>query len=244
VDAGTLTTLLTSIAGIDSNKVTNLFAASGGRDEETLDHAKKRAPLALKSRCRAVTREDFEYLARQASSVKRAFAIPLAHPGFPGVKVPGAVTVVVVPDSDDPNPLPTDGMLRTVCAYLNLRRLLTTELFVVPPLYQLVFVHAEIVAKNSADLAEVKTAVEKALLNYFHPLRGGEDGQGWPFGGTIFFSRVYQQILKVPGVERVEKVIITLDKQPYPECQDIPIQPGSLVYSTENEVLVNYALNQ
>ena len=239
--ASTLTTMVTSIVGIDAANVTNLFPAAGGQDEETIDDAKLRAPLALKSRDRAVTNDDFEYLATQAGDVKRAFAMPLAHPSFPGVQVPGAVTVIVVPDSDDPNPTPSNGLLRTVCAYLNVRRLLTTELFVVPPTYQLVKIHAELIASNSADLAEVTNAVQTALLNYFHPLRGGDDGQGWPFGGTIFFSRIYQQILQIPGVDRVEKVLIKLDKQDFPACTDVPIKPAALVYSTEHEVLVNYA---
>jgi hypothetical protein len=151
------------------------------------------------------------------------------------------VTVIVVPDSPDPNPMPSSGMLRTVCAYLNLRRLLTTELFVVPPAYQQVSVHAEVVATDTADLATVKTNVEAALLNYFHPLTGGDNGQGWPFGGTIYFSRVYQQILQIDGVDRVENVLITLDKTQYPACQDVPIKPAALTYSTGNDVVVNYS---
>ena len=243
VKAGTLTTMVTSITGIDSSKVTNLFAAYGGSNEETLDAAKLRAPMALRSRDRAVTNSDFEYLAKQAGNVARAFAMPLVHPSFPGTTVPGVVTVIVVPNAadDDPNPLPSDGTLRTVCAYLNVRRLLTTELYVIPPIYQLVKVHAEIVAENSADLAEVTNAVQAALLKYFHPLHGGDDGQGWPFGGTIFFSRVYQQILEVSGVDRIEKVLITLDKTQFPACQDVAIKSAALVYSKEHEVLVTYS---
>jgi len=241
VPAGSLVTLVTSIPGIDSAKVTNLFPATGGRDEETLDEAKLRAPRALKRRDRAVTSDDFVYLATQAGNVKRAFALPLAHPGFPGVQVPGAVTVIVVPDSDEVKSLPSAGLLRTVCAYLNQRRLLTTELFVVPPTYQQVKVHVEAIANNSADLSEINNAIRAALLQYFHPLRGGDDGQGWRFGGTIFFSRVYQRVLQIPGVDRVEKVLITLDSQQFPACQDVPIQPAALVYSTEHEVVVNYA---
>jgi hypothetical protein len=243
VKAGTLATMVTSITGIDSSKVTNLFAAYGGSDEETLPAAKLRAPMALRSRDRAVTKPDFEYLAKQAGNVARAFAMPLVHPSFPGTTVPGVVTVIVVPNGadDDPSPLPSDGTLRTVCAYLNLRRLLTTELYVIPPTYQLVKVHAEIVAENSADLAEVTNAVQAALLKYFHPLHGGDDGQGWPFGGTIFFSRVYQQILEVSGVDRIEKVLITLDKTQFPACQDVPIKAAALLYSKEHEVLVTYS---
>ncbi len=244
VPAGALANLLISITGLDASKVGNLFPAFSGQDEETLDHAKLRAPLALKSRCRAVTKEDFEYLAKQSGGVARAFAMSLAHPNFPGVRVPGVVTIIIVPESDDLNPVPSGGMLRTVCAYLNLRRLLTTELFVVPPTYQLVNVHAELIAQNSADLAEVKTGVETALLNYFHPLRGGDDGNGWPFGGTIYFSRAYQQVLQVAGVARVEKVVITLDGQPYLECLDVPVKPAALVYSTSNDVIVNYSFDQ
>ena len=178
VIAGTIKTLLTSVLGLDENGITNLRAAFGGRDEETLDEAKKRAPQSLKNKCRAVTRDDFESLAMQAANIKRAKALPLTHPGFPGVKVPGVVTVIVVPDSDDPRPTPSQGTLRTVCEYLNLRRLLTTELFVVKPTYQEVSLRVDVIARNDADLGEVKQQIEQVLLNYFHPLKGGEDGQG------------------------------------------------------------------
>ncbi|MBN9615563.1 MAG: putative baseplate assembly protein [Acidobacteriales bacterium 59-55] len=243
VAANALTTLVNSITGIDSSKITNLFAAYAGGDEETLDDAKLRAPMALRSRDRAVTKSDFEYLAEQAANVARAFAMPLSHPSFPGIQVPGVVSVIVVPDSDDLKPLPSDGMLRTVCAYLNLRRLLTTEVYVIPPTYQLVKIHAELVALNTADLAEVTNAVQAALNNYFHPLHGGDDGTGWPFGGTIYFSRVYQQINDLPGVDRIEQVLITLDKTQYPVCQDVSIKPAALLYSTGHEVVVSYSFS-
>ena len=84
VAAGAIKTLTTSIDGIDANAVANLLAADSGRDEETLDEAKKRAPHAIRSRYRAVTAEDFELLAMEASSIKRAKALPLYHPDFPG----------------------------------------------------------------------------------------------------------------------------------------------------------------
>ena len=244
VAAASIKTLLTSVTGVDDAKVGNLLAATSGRDEETLDEAKKRAPLTIKSKCRAVTNEDFETLAMQAANVKRAKSLPLYHPSFPGVRVPGAVTVIVVPDSGEPNPTPSEGTIRTVCAYLNQRRLLTTEVYVVPPTYKQVRIKADVIAKNNADIAEVKEKIEQALLDYFHPLKGGEDKQGWPFGGNIFFSRVYQQVFSVTGVERVESVIIELDGEEAPECRDVPIDDGILVYSTEHEVTVNYSFEE
>src|SRR6266571_1676534 len=242
VGAGQIKTLLVSVDGIDDGKVSNLLAAVGGRDEETLREAQLRVPRAVRSRCRAVTAEDFEVLATQAGNVKRAKALPLTHPSFPGVEVPGVVTVIVVPDSEDPKPTPSEGMLRNVCAYLNQARVLTTELYVMPPTYQQVHVRAQVVAEDNADLADVKTTIEQTLLGYFHPLKGGEDGSGWPFGGAIYFSRVFGHIA-VPGVQRVEQVVISVDGREAAPCTDVPICDGVLVYSTDHNITVSYSLD-
>ncbi len=243
VSPGIIKTLMTSIVGIDESKVKNLTAAVAGRDEETLADAKLRVPQSIRSRGRAVTAEDFEQLAIESANIKRAKALPLFHPDFPGVQVPGVVTVIVVPDGTAPNPLPSEGTIRSVCAYLNKVRLLTTELYVVPPTYQKVHVSAEIIADDNADLAAVKVAVEAALLEYFHPLRGGEDGLGWPFGGDIFYSKVYGRV-SVPGVERIERLTIELDGDEVPECTNVSIGSGVLVYSTDHDVSVTYSFDE
>src|SRR6266545_3675900 len=181
-------------------------------------------------------------VANPSANVVRARALPLHHPEFPGVQVPGVITVVVVPDSDAPNPMPSEGTLRTVCAYLDQRRLLTSEVYVVPPDYQRVRVTVEVTAQGSADLAAVHGAVERALLDYFHPLSGGEDGHGWPFGGPILYSRVVQRVLAVPGVDSIRRLVIAIDGEEGPECRDLQIRDGALVYSTEHEVSVGYAV--
>jgi len=240
VPAKAIKTLTTSIPGIDDNNVANLLAAHGGRDEETLDEAKKRAPRSIKSRCRAVTAEDFEQLAMEAATIKRAKALPLFHPDFPGVRFPGAVTVIVVPDSDDPTPLPSEGTLRTVCAYLDQRRLLTTELYVIKPTYQRIEVEADIVVSDNADLADVKKSVEQTIKDYFHPLKGGEDGLGWPFGGTIFYSRVSQRIFTVTGVESIKTLKMFLDGVETQFCGDVTINKSGLLFSTDPQIQVHY----
>ena len=237
-------TLTTSVSGIDDSQVFNLLAAHGGREEETLDEAKQRAPRLIKSRCRAVTAEDFEQLAMEAATIKRAKALPLYHPDFPGVKVPGVVTVIVVPDAEGPSPTPSEGMLRTVCAYLDQRRLLTTELYVIRPSYQRVEIRAEVIVNDNADLAEVKKGVEQRLKDYFHPLKGGEDGHGWPFGGTIYFSRVNQRIFTVVGVESIRQMVIVLDGEEVPECTDVTINNAALLYSTDPQIQVRYSFEE
>jgi predicted phage baseplate assembly protein len=235
-------TLVTPVAGIDPAAVSNLQAAHSGRDEETLDEAKKRAPSSIRSRDRAVTSGDFEYLASQAASIKRAKALAGFHPEFPRLKLPGVVSVIVVPDADpaDPGPMPSDATLRSVCEFLDERRLVTTELFVLKPEYQTVEVRAEIVALDSADSAQVHQNIVASLVDYFHPLRGGDSGQGWPFGGTIHYSRVYQRVFAVAGVATIAKLALVLDGEPQKECTDVPIAPHGLLRSGEHSISVRY----
>ena len=242
VPAGAISTLITAVPGIDPAAVSNLQAAHSGRDEETLDEAKKRAPGSLRSRDRAVTAEDFEYLATQAADVKRAKALPGYHPDFPHQRLPGLVSVIVVPDADprEPMPVPADGTLRSVCRFLDERRLITTEVLVLKPHYQKVEVRGDVVVLDSADAAQVHEEVVASLIEYFHPLRGGENGQGWPFGGTIHYSRVYQRVFAIPGVASIARLVIVLDDEEQRECADVPIARHGLLYSTDHAVSVGY----
>lgn len=240
VPAGAIDTLPAQVPGVDINQIQNLSPAYGGRDEETIEEAKQRAPASLRSRSRAVTAEDFEVLAREAGNVRRAKALPLFDPRFPDTAVPGVVSVVVVPDSDSAAPMPSDGTLRAVCAYLDARRLLTTELYVLRPQYQSVEVRGEVVAEESADIADVSRQIDSALTRYFHPLHGGEDGRGWPFGGTIFFSRVYQRVFSIEGVASITRLTIVVDGEERPVCTDVPIAAHGLLTSTVHSVDVQY----
>jgi predicted phage baseplate assembly protein len=241
VAAGQIHTMPGVLNGIDTNGIANYRAALGGRDEESLAEGLLRGPEELVNKDRAVTAEDFESLTRRVPGVARARALPLANPGFPGRTVPGAVTVVVVPDSDAPAPVPSTGLLRSVCVYLQPRRILTCELFIAPPVYQLVRVRVDVIASADADSAEVRQAVDQQLQTYLHPLTGGEDGTGWEFGGPVYFSLVYRQVLNVAGVARIETLVIELDGVDQPACQDVQLEPGALAYSTEHDILVTYA---
>jgi predicted phage baseplate assembly protein len=239
---GAINQLQGSIPGVAS--VTNLTPAVGGSDQESLEDAKLRAAAELKSRDRAVTAEDFSYLAKATpgARIRRAEAIPLAHPSFPGVPVPGAVSVMVIPDTSDPNPMPSEATMRTVCNQLNHHRLVTTELYIVAPTYHLVQVQAQVRVKITADLGTVRQAVDQALTGYFHPLTGGDDGQGWPLGGAIFYSLVVQKAMaSKQGVSRIDTLTIRLDGAEQPFCEDVPIPQGSLLYSQGHDISVLYA---
>jgi predicted phage baseplate assembly protein len=241
VPAGAIAQLQTAVDGVQA--ASNRRASEGGADEETLDDAKDRAGQELATRGRAVTAEDFAVIARLTPGVRirRAHAIGLAHPGFPDVPIPGAVTVVVVPDGDAPNPLPSETTLQAVCRHLDQHRLLTTETFVVGPTYRLVKVEAAVRVHATADLGVVRRAVEDALTRWLHPLDGGEDGLGWPLGGTIFHSLVMGTALGAdPGVARIDELWIWLDGERQPFCRDVAIGPRVLPYSDGHDIRVSF----
>jgi predicted phage baseplate assembly protein len=243
VAAGAISQLQSSLPSISS--VTNVLPATGGTDEETLADAQLRAGMALQSNDRAVTASDYEYLATQApgANVARALALPLYHPDFPNGQIPGVVTVVVVPNSPAPNPTPNQTTLQAVCQYIDARRLLTSELYVIGPVYRVVQVQVQIVVAAGSDLATVQNGVQTALTTFFDPLAGGTDGTGWPFGGTIYYSDVYRVILGVPGVQVIQnnQLLIYLDGQMQVFCRDVAINPGELLSNDPNGHVVNVA---
>ncbi len=238
VGPGTIKDLQTAGAGVHS--VSNLWPAEGGADEEALEDTKARAPQELKARDRAVTLSDFEFLALETPGVRirRAHALPLYHPGFPDVEVPGVVTTIVIPDSADPKPLPSEATMQAVCNWLNDRRLLTCELFVVPPRYKLIRVIASITALATANAAQVKSGVELALTNYLSPLTGGDDGQGWPMGGPVRFSDLFRVAFQVEGVATVDDLRIVIDGLKKGRCENADIPKDFVVYTQGHDISV------
>jgi len=235
---GAIKDLLTAVAGVDS--VTNRWAAEGGEDEESIEDTKARAPEEIKARDRAVTLEDFEFIARQTPGVRirRAHALALHHPTFPDVDVPGVITVIVIPDTDDPKPLPSESTMKTVGAWLDQRRLLTSEVFVAPPRYKLIRVVARIVAKATSNAARVKAETEAALTTYLHPLVGGDDKAGWPLGGDVRAADLFRVVFKVDGVATIEDLRIVIDGDELGLCRDATVPKDFLVYSLGHDISV------
>lgn len=158
------------LTGVD--KVKNERAAVGGADEQTIQEMLRDAPSLVKRRERAVTTEDFKSYAMEAGGVKNALAIANAHPDFPGVEVPGAVTVVIVPDTGDTPPQPSSELIASVCSRLEPRRLITTEVYVRGPEYREVRVEAFVQAKPNASFDTVSRNVSKALDKFLDPKTG------------------------------------------------------------------------
>ncbi len=213
VGAATLSVLKSSIPYIGD--VTNIESAGGGLDAESLDAAKFRTPLALRSQDRAVTAQDYEFLAREASRrVARARCIQ-ARGGLNSSTVPpGTVELLIVPTvpADAERTLstlqPDPELLEEIKQYLDERRMLGTQLAVDGPAYVGVSVEATILVERTANPERVRTDVLQRITEYLDPLLGGADGQGWPFGRDLYLSEMQSVVQSIPGVEYAQDVTL------------------------------------
>jgi predicted phage baseplate assembly protein len=248
VGEGTITVLKSSIPYVDSVK--NFEGAKGGTDAETLDSAKLRAPRILRTNTRAVTSEDFEYLALEASSgVARARCITPGDAADSQSPPPGAVRLLLVPPvADNEGYIPVEQfeipkqVREEVRSFLDERRLLATRLDIDAPQYVPVALAVQVRAKRGYDPQQVMADVEKRLYQYINPLYGGADGHGWPFGRSLSLSEIYAVIQGINTVDYIEEVnIYPVDPdtdQRQEATNKISISPYSLLYSHKHDVTV------
>jgi predicted phage baseplate assembly protein len=207
VSARTINVLKTALPYVE--RVSNLEAAIGGLDTETLENAKMRVPGFMRSLNRAVTASDYEYLAHEAAPerIGRVYCLqpPLTQRGENIVLIIPHIPVIRGFISPESLELPVDVRQR-VQSYLDERRLLSTRLEVRAPAYQWVETEVHIHVSKHYDVQKVHDAVEERLFTFISPLTGGSDGKGWVFGRDLLTSDVIAVLLAVPGVEFVRNV--------------------------------------
>lgn len=210
VAAGSVSQLKTTVPYVD--RVTNPEPAAGGAEAETLASLEARIPRTLRHQDRAVTSEDLEDLALLASpEVARALCVPLrALDRDPlGLDVePGTASVILVPRSTAPKPLPTRELLERVRSYLAARADATARLAVVGPTYVEVTVRAEVALSDPGAISDVERSIQVRLDAFLHPLTGGTGGQGWDFGRTPHRSDLLALIEQIPGVDHCRRLEI------------------------------------
>ena len=248
IGKNTIRTLKSSMPYVAS--VTNRTPAAGGTDAETLEAAMLRAPKLLRNQTRAVTADDFEYLAVQASPyIARAKCLASGQGSDSQDIPPGVVRLLLVPQVDDlESPIPKDQLellasVRTaVQEYIDERRLLAMRVEIAPPEYQPIAVDAKVRVKPGYDFDRVAAGVKRKLYQYINPVCGGPKENGWPFGRGLFPSEIYSVIQSAPDVDYVESAqIFTVDwetgqKQPVTDRINIP--PNGLLCSSEHSVSI------
>ncbi|UOZ05634.1 putative baseplate assembly protein [Amycolatopsis sp. WQ 127309] len=237
----TLRASIPFIAGVE-----NLEPAQGGVDGETLEQAKRRGPIMLRTRSRAVTAEDYEAIAREAApEVARIHCLTAGEDDVPH----GAVKVMVVPAAsatghrlEFADLVPAEDTLRRVADRLEEMRLVGTRVLVEPPRYRGITVVARLVARTRLDTEEIRRRALDELYAFLNPLTGGPERTGWPFSRRVVRGELFALLQSVQGVDVVEDVRVyganPVTGERGSEADRVPVGAGGLVFSFDHQVRV------
>ena len=210
VQSGSIKILKSAVPYITST--INHTAARNGADAESLEDAVIRVPRLLRTRDRAVTPEDFEYLAIEAGGggIARSRCLTPKKKEDAGI-----VRLLLVPQANtegieqglgiDPDFFKITPQLRDrVSAYLDERRLLGVEVRYQEPMYVGVAVQTEVALEpaynNPHAQQEILKKLQVSLYRFLNPLTGGPEGTGWPFGRPVYSSDIVTLLQSISGV--------------------------------------------
>ena len=241
--ANSVTTLINSAPFITG--VNNPNPGSGGTGVGSQAEAIARGPQIFQARGRAVTTDDFALMATQVAGIVKAHAIACQHPAYPGKSIPGVVGVYVVPPDTNPTPgqgaapIPTSETLTAVATSLSTTAALAgVDVVAAAPVYHYVQAQIAVVADPSAVAATVYQGVLTTLTNYLHPITGGSDGNGWPFGAPLLYTPLILFLLtNVPGIIAIPSLTLVIDGQRLDPCSDFTIGENSLFWSLQHEIV-------
>jgi Baseplate J-like protein. len=260
VGAGSINSSPTLPAGF---KVSNPVPTWGGAEAETVRDGERQIARYLQHRDRMVSTMDFETLTLRTPGVNvgRVEVLPAFNPALvpnSGGDAPGAVTLLVIPKYDPAHPdspEPDRYFMDAVCAYIDERRLVTTEVFLRAPDYKPIWISIGIEVVPGTSVAEVRAAVKTKLMRFLSPLPPDHSNQlenqmvlfaapqyasmqrGWPLGKAVSPLELLAVASSVPGVLKINKIyvadalmMLSQDAQSpdAPTCSDLPVTLSGL----------------
>lgn len=241
VEANTLTVLRSSLPFI--GEVTNPRAATGGSDAESIDDLKQRAAVSVRTQSRAVTARDYEMIIKAAEpAIARVRCLDATE-----LDRPGHVLALVIPSvpknvSDFELLQPSPEVLQFLREIIDHRRPLGSIVHIEPPRYLGVSVAVRVVAAAGTDARTLSARAEEAIRDFLHPITGGPQGDGWPFGYPLLLADVHAVLQRIPGLSYVDVVrLIPVDV--VSGVRGAPaeiVQPGphDLLFCVGNEIEV------
>ncbi len=244
VAAETVTVLRSAIPGVAS--VTNPGPALGGVDPQSIESARERSAPQIRTRYRAVTAEDYEFLASEATPrVARALRVADDRPG---------VTLRILPRVDPADRrltieelTPDETLLEEVGRYLDARKLIGTPVRLEPMRFRAVSVVVNLQVSPRAHTQRIERSVRHSLYSYLNPMIGGSAdavGGGWPPGRSLNQGELYSIMHAFEAVEAVkilrlyEMNIQTGEQGAKAAGRQIVLEPDEVIASGEHVVRV------
>lgn len=213
-------------------RVNNPVPAWGASDPETVADGEKQITSRLMDQERCTDVRSFKSLTMRIPGVGRADVLPAYNPALGSSEhgdAPGAVTLMILPGHDPQHPkapLPDQNLLDAICGYLEPRRLVTTEVFLRPPLYKDIWVSVGLRVSAGLSVARVTRDVQSALEQFLSPLplRGdvqlppqqtlftegnySDMHQGYPLGKNVLRLELLAVANRVEGVQLVNNLVL------------------------------------
>jgi hypothetical protein len=198
--------------------VTNPLPATGGRDLESRDHARRVGPATFHLPLVAVSAADYE---AAATSLTQSNGAPLIERANASFRWTGSwLTVTVAADPVAAKGL-TPRLQQQLSDYLDTKRLAGYDLEVTGPLYVPVDLAITFVAAPGSQ----QGVVEESILQGFSTgtLPGGAKGffhpDNFTFGTSLYVSRIFAAVMATPGVQSAEIIRLARSHAAKPDVE-------------------------
>lgn len=208
------TTVPQGIQAID-NKITinNVIPATGGSDYETFNMLKNHIPLSIKTLGVAITKEDFEAIAKMVGGVDKAYANYVCG---------RYVEIYITPDGGGEA---SSALLDSVEKTISKSKVITTSIEVLSTHKSQVFLDITITGKKSFKSNDISNQVKKALTTAY-------DYNNSDINKPVRLSDIYALVDNQSMVDYL--TINKLYQLPYPVPQKNTSLPLNISYFVQN----------
>jgi hypothetical protein len=179
--------------------IKSITPAEGGREKMNQIEEKKSVLQEYKEIHRAVTKEDYEYLAKNIHGIRIAMTKAIVHE-----ENENTVVLVVVPYNGMKNPKPDEKLLKMIRKYLDEYRLITTKIEVISPEYIEVAIKCVIATDNISKFDQVK--LQEKIKKYLSPVSTHEINREYEIGTPVYKSEILRIINEFEAVQYVSKL--------------------------------------
>lgn len=156
IDENSFSEVPATISSLQDNlAVTNIEPASGGSDYETFDMLKDHIPLSVRTLGVAITKEDYEAIAKLMPGVNKAYV------EYDCIRW---VTIYITPDGGG---IATQSLIDEVSRRFDNAKVVTTSVDIYSTQECLIYLQAEITGKKSYNSTDISTQVKQTLVQAY-----------------------------------------------------------------------------
>lgn len=156
INANSFSTIPAEISALQEGlAVTNIEPASGGSDYETFDMLKDHIPLSVRTLGVAITKEDYEAIAKLMPGVNKAYV------EYDCIRW---VTIYITPDGGG---IATQSLIDEVSRRFDNAKVVTTSVDIYSTQECLIYLQAEITGKKSYNSTDISTQIKQTLVQAY-----------------------------------------------------------------------------